>query len=292
MFMGDIGVLGCLSQYLVDSFYARISYQIEKLEILKRKMKLIIDIGNSDIVFGIYKEEEWQYIWRTPSDLRRSLNGFKTYLLEQFRKNKIDKKQIEKVVLSSVVPKLTPVISNLLHTLFYNKLLVVNPLIYSQLNIKIVRNPNEIGTDLVANAVAGFHYAKVACIVVDFGTALTFTSISNNGEIQGVAIAPGIKTAMKALAANAAQLPEIPLELPKSVIGKDTIHAIQAGILWGYVGLVKGILKQTKLELGENCKVIATGGLSHVLAPLEKEFDFRDKNLTLNGLRLIGDFII
>ena len=254
-------------------------------------MKLIIDIGNSDIVFGIYQNEEWQYIWRTSSDLKKSLNEFKAYFVSTFQKNEIDLKAVERVVLSSVVPKLTPVISNLMHTFFGDKLLVVNSLIYSQLNIRVVRNPNEIGTDLVANAVAGFHYAKTACIVVDFGTALTFISISDNGEIQGVAIAPGIKTAMKALAANAAQLPEIPLELPKSAIGKDTIHAIQAGILWGYVGLVKGILEQTKLELGEHCKVIATGGLSHVLTPLETEFDFIDKRLTLNGLRLIGCFV-
>jgi type III pantothenate kinase len=255
-------------------------------------MKLIIDIGNSDIVFGIYHDEEWQHIWRIPSDLKKKLNDFKVSFLEQLHNRKIDENQIKKVVLSSVVPKLTPIISNFLHTLFGDNLLVVNPMIYSQLNIKIVRNENEIGTDLVANAVAGFHFAKAACIIVDFGTALTFTSIANDGEIQGVAIAPGIKTAMKALAGNAAQLPEIPLKLPDSVIGKDTIHAIQVGILWGYVGLVKGILEQTKLELGGQVKVIATGGLVHILTPLEKEFDFIDKSLTLNGLRLIGDFVV
>lgn len=253
-------------------------------------MKLITDIGNSDIVFGLYKNESWQYIWRTPSDLNKSLKAFKSFLVTAFRENNIDINAVENVVLSSVVPKLSPVISNMLESLFVGKVVVVNPLIYQYLNVKIA-NPNEIGTDLVANAVAGYDYAKAACIVVDFGTALTFTSIANNGEIKGVAIAPGIKTAMKALASNTAQLPEIPLELPNSAIGKNTIHAIQAGILWGYVGLVKGILEQTKLELGD-CKVIATGGLSHVLTPLNKVFDFIDKQLTLNGLRLIGETVI
>jgi type III pantothenate kinase len=252
-------------------------------------MKLITDIGNSDIVFGIYENDKWQYIWRTPSDLKKSLNRFKTFLMNQFRENEIDLKMIKSVVLSSVVPKLTPIISSLFHSLFGDNLLVVNPMIYPNLTIKIVRNQNEIGTDLVANAVAGYHFAKAACIIVDFGTALTFTSIADDGEIRGVAIAPGIKTAMRALAANAAQLPEIPLKLPDSVIGKDTVHAIQAGILWGYVGLIKGILEQTKLELGGQVKVIATGGLSHILTPLKKEFDFIDKSLTLNGLRLIGE---
>lgn len=255
-------------------------------------MKLITDIGNSDIVFGIYKNEEWQYIWRTPSDLKMGLNGFKTFLKNRFQENEIKIQMIESVVLSSVVPKLTPVISSLFYSLFGENVLVISPMIYPKLNIKIIRNQNEIGTDLVANAVAGFHYAKAACIVIDFGTALTFTSINDNGEIQGVAIAPGIKTAMKALAANAAQLPEIPLEFPDSAIGKNTIHAIQAGILWGYVGLVKGILEQTKLELGGQVKVIATGGLSHILTPLAKEFDFIDKTLTLNGLRLIEALVL
>lgn len=252
-------------------------------------MILVTDIGNSDIVFGLYQNEEWQYIWRTPSNFNKGLKAFQSFLTATFLEHNININTVEKVILSSVVPKLSPVISNMLQTVFNMNIVVVNPLIYSKLDIKI-KNPNEIGTDLVANAVAGYAYAKTACIVVDFGTALTFTSIANDGAIKGVAIAPGIKTAMKALAANAAQLPEIPLELPSSAIGINTIHAIQAGILWGYVGLVRGILEQTKLELG-TCRVVATGGLSHILTPLENEFDFIDKQLTLNGLRLIGEVV-
>ncbi len=253
-------------------------------------MQLITDIGNSDIVFGIYENEQWQHIWRTPSGRNRPQSDFKKFILTMLSQNNIPVESITSVVLSSVVPKLSSVISNLLKSVFQKKVLVVNPSIYHQLNIKITTNENEIGTDLVANAVAGFHFAKAACIVVDFGTALTFTSIDKDGYIQGVAIAPGIKTAMKALASNAAQLPEIPLELPASAIGKDTVHAIQAGILYGYIGLVKGVLEQTKQELG-TCKVIATGGLSHVLKPLQSEFDMIDKSLTMNGLRLIGEMV-
>lgn len=253
-------------------------------------MQLIIDIGNSDIVFGIYQKEECKYIFRTSSAIHQPQIEYKNFLIDKFLNYNLSLKSINLVVLSSVVPKLLPVLSNLLKSIFDKKVLVVSPSIYHQLNIKITTNNNEIGTDLVANAVAGYDYAKSACIVVDFGTALTFTSIDNEGFIKGVAIAPGIKTAMKALASNAAQLPEIPLELPQSVIGKDTIHAIQAGILYGYIGLVQGILNQTKAELGR-CKVIATGGLSHVLTPLKSEFDVFNKSLTLNGLRLIGEMV-
>lgn len=259
--------------------------------LLKQKvMQLIADIGNSDIVFGIYKNDEWKYLWRTTSDSERSSDDFKLFLLSMLSQNNIPVESAKSIVLSSVVPLLTPVILEVLVSVFNQQVVVVNSSIYSKLNITITTNKNEIGTDLVANAVAGYDDAKGACIVVDFGTALTFTSIDEDGYIQGVAIAPGIKTAVKALASNAAQLPEIPLELPKSAIGKNTIHAIQAGILYGYIGLVRGLLHQIKSELGE-CKVIATGGLSHVLIPLQSEFDLIDKSLTINGLRLIGEIV-
>lgn len=253
-------------------------------------MQLITDIGNSDIVFGIYDESKWQLVWRITSKGNRSQEELKNEILRTLAANNIDILSIKKVTLSSVVPKLTPVITNLLKSLFQHKVLVINPSIYHKLNVKITTNINEIGTDLIANAVAGFHLSKSACIIVDFGTALTFTSVDSKGFIQGVAIAPGIKTAMKSLASNAAQLPEIPLELPQSAIGKDTIHAIQSGILYGYIGLVRGILEQTKKELG-TCKVIATGGLSHILTSLSYEFDTVDKMLTMNGLRLISEMI-
>ncbi|MFK7947634.1 MAG: type III pantothenate kinase [Saprospiraceae bacterium] len=253
-------------------------------------MQVITDIGNSDVVFGIYDNDEWKYLWRTASDRERSADDFKSFFSGMLSQNDIGVESVDSVVLSSVVPSLTPVILEMLASLFDKKIVVVNASIYSKINVKITTNENEIGTDLVANAVAGYNFAKGACIIVDFGTALTFTSINNDGYIQGVAIAPGIKTAMKALASNAAQLPEIPLELPKSVIGKDTIHAIQAGILHGYIGLVRGILNQTKSELGE-CKIVATGGLSHILKPLHSAFDLIDKSLTINGLRLIGEMI-
>jgi type III pantothenate kinase len=120
--------------------------------------------------------------------------------------------------------------------------------------------------------------------VVDFGTALTFTTVSHEGFVQGVAIAPGIKTAMKALSSNTAQLPEIPLELPESALGQNTTHALQAGILWGYVGIVKQLLSKIRSEVGEHYMAVATGGLSFVMHPLKDVFFQIDRDLTLNGL--------
>ena len=166
---------------------------------------------------------------------------------------------------------------------------MVGPDIYSGLEIAI-DHPHEIGADLIANAVAAHaRYPQKNCIVVDFGTALTFTTVSASGQILGVAILPGLKTAVKALFTDTAQLPEVPLKLPDSAIGKNTVHAIQAGILLGYEGLVKSMIRRIEAELGGDCVAVATGGLSSIIATLEGEFVEIDRSLTLNGLRLIGE---
>ena len=149
------------------------------------------------------------------------------------------------------------------------------------------QNPYEIGTDLLANAVAAKELHGGDTIVVDFGTALTFTVVDKDGLILGVNIAPGLKTAIKALVGQTAQLPEVPLELPESVLGKNTIHAIQNGVLWGYISMVEGMLDRIQKELGREVKVVATGGLSSILTPLHDRFDKVDRHLTLEGLRII-----
>jgi len=257
-------------------------------------MQLYIDIGNTNIVLGFRENDEWYQIHRISSGEESAfIEGSIEMVTRKFAQLRFS--EIISITVSSVVPRLTTVIRKILKKFFpaYNakKFLLVNPKIYNKLNVTITTNKSEIGTDLVANAVAGFEYAKSACIVVDFGTALTFTIIDNYGNIQGVNIAPGIKTAMKALIGSTAQLSEIPLELPDSIIGKNTVHAIQSGMLYGYVGLVKGMLEGIKQELNQDCKVIATGGLSNVLEPLNDEFDLIDMQLTLNGLVLIENLV-
>lgn len=249
-------------------------------------MFLAIDIGNTDTVIAVYSNQEWTHIWRTPSDRSYTAKDYETFIETQFKTNNISPKKLVNIGLSSVVPVLTPLIQTALAALFDAKVVTLNADIYPKIGLKVL-NPTRIGTDLVCNAMSAYHRFQTTCLAIDFGTALTVTTISATGEILGVAIAPGIKTAMKALSSNAAQLPDIPLELPDSVIGKNTVHAMQAGILWGYVGLVNGLIDRTVEELNEPCKIAATGGLSFLLTPLHKRFDILDRELTLDGLRLI-----
>lgn len=248
-------------------------------------MILTVDIGNSDIVFGIWKDEAWKYQWRHPSAGFASAGEVFTDLC---RSNQVDPLSFDRIILSSVVPRATGDVRAALEKITAKPIMVMSPGLYTELEMDI-DNPEEIGSDLVANAVAGWDRFGQAAVVVDFGTALTFTTISGKGKILGVAIAPGIHTAMRALFLNTAQLPEIPLELPESAIGKNTTHALQAGILIGYVGLVKEVLDRTRKELGTEVKVVATGGLSSVLTPLRSCFDEIDPYLTLNGLRIISE---
>jgi type III pantothenate kinase len=252
-------------------------------------MLLAIDIGNSNIVFGIYKDGKWTSIWRTLTFAQKNSLDYEVILRNYFLESDLDIDEIGKVVLSSVVPSLTGVLrATVLH--FCGKdAIILGAETYPALKIGI-NNPYEIGADLVANAVAAVHrFPDAHCIVVDFGTALTFTTISKHREILGVAIAPGLQTAIRSLAQNTAKLPEVPLEMPASAIGKNTIHAIQAGVLMGYVGLVSFMIEQIEGELGEKCKVVATGGLSSILQPLQAYFDQIDVLLTLDGLRIVGE---
>lgn len=250
-------------------------------------MLLAIDIGNTDIVFAINSNDQWIHHWREKSDTSHHPGSFALNLKNYFLENDLRTGEVKTVVLSSVVPDLTSVIQSTVMMVFDLQPLVVAPGIYGQLTIK-TSNPLEIGSDLVANAAAAYAKTKDYCIVVDFGTALTFTTISDQGRILGVAIAPGLKTAMKSLSGNTAQLPEIPLELPDSVLGKNTVHAMQAGILHGYVGLVKSMIDNIRNEVEQPCKVIATGGLSAVLTPLHAHFDEINPLLTLDGLKVIA----
>lgn len=257
-------------------------------------MLLAIDIGNSNIVFGLFFEEKWQHQWRIQTAIKNHLVDEKAAIYDQFLKQGLAVNEVEKVIISSVVPTRTASLINILENLFTNKISVINESAYSNLPLTIL-NPKEIGTDLVANAVAGYtRYHGNACTIVDFGTALTHTTISAQGEILGVTIAPGLKTSIRSLFLNTAQLPDVPLTYPDSALGLNTNHAIQSGVLIGYTGMVKFMIEQIKSELKTkgitNHFVIATGGLSSVLPPLKKIFDDIDPMLTLDGIRLISDY--
>jgi len=249
-------------------------------------MILAIDIGNSNIVFGLYNHNEWTHQWREKTKLDYSSIFYALSIQNYLIENNFDVGNIENIIISSVVPDLTVTLSNTSKKLFQISPFIIDAESFIKLGINIEK-PLEIGSDLVANAVAAYDRFKDYAIAVDFGTALTFTTVDNKGNILGVSIAPGLKTAINSLTDKTAKLPPVPLEMPATVIGKNTIHAIQAGTLMGYYGLAEKVISLINNEIGVKCKVIATGGLSSVIEPLNESFDIIDKNLTLEGMRMI-----
>lgn len=253
-------------------------------------MLLAIDIGNTDIVFGIHDTISWIHQFRLSSSLSHRASDYEAQLRIRFLENSLKIGDIEKAIISCVVPDQRIVLKDMVKQMFGIDPMMVGVEMYDKLKMEIP-SPYEIGTDLVCNATYAYYTYKRTCVIVDFGTALTFTVITGEGKILGVSIAPGLKTAVKALFSNTAQLPEVPLVMPYSAIGRNTVHAIQAGILWGYVGMVREMIYQIKKEVGQDCMVLATGGLSSILTPLQNDFDEVDKALTLNGLKIISELI-
>jgi len=253
-------------------------------------MLLAFDIGNSDITVGLWKDNAWKYVWRISSrpDLPELFYGIK--IRDYFFESRTEVSEVRTIVLSSVVPAMTEKIKSVSRTLFEKEPIVLGPKVYESLPMNIL-NPFEIGSDLVANAAGAYYKFKQTCIVVDFGTALTFTTVSGEGKILGVSIAPGLKTAIKSLSQNTAKLFDVPLEIPASSLGKNTVTAIQSGILFGYEGLVRNVVTKIREELKTECPVIATGGLSSVITPLTSFFHAIEPNLTLDGLRIIGELV-
>jgi type III pantothenate kinase len=243
-------------------------------------MLLAIDIGNTDIVFGIHDSVSWIHQFRISSSLSHRSSDYEAQLRIRFLENSLKISDIDKAIISCVVPDQKAILKEMVQQMFGLDPVMVGVEMYDKLKMKIP-SPYEIGTDLVCNAVYAYYTHKRNCIIVDFGTALTYTVVSKKG----------LKTAVKALFSNTAQLPEVPLVMPDSAIGKNTVHAIQAGVLWGYVGMVREMIAQIKKEVGQDCMVLATGGLSSILTPLQEEFNEVDKALTLNGLKIISEMV-
>ncbi len=254
-------------------------------------MLLAIDIGNTNIVFGVFDKGEWQNHWRIQTDPLKTADEYEVIFRSLLTAGKICRTEIKKIILSSVVPSLVYPFKEMLEGLFDGaETNTVNPEIYDRFPVKIL-NPYQIGADLVANAVGAFQKYGNNTMIIDFGTALTFTTIGNNAAIEGVAIAPGLRTAVGALAGKTAQLPQIHLTPPPSVLGENTVHAIQAGVVYGFAGLVDSIIERTQQELQKKLTVIATGGLSAIVAPLTKHIKTIEPMLTLDGLQWINSFI-
>ncbi len=258
-------------------------------------MILVLDIGNSDITMGLWDGSQWKHTWRIPSRTHQPELFYGVKMRDYFFEANIAVSKVEKIVLSSVVPGLTEKIHKVIRTLFEKEPLVLGPAVYEDLPIQVL-NPYEIGSDLVANAMGAYMKMKSTCIVADFGTALTFTTIGASpdlastkpGKILGVSIVPGLRTAIKSLSQNTAKLFDVPLETPTSALGKSTITAIQSGLVIGYDGLVRSMVTAIRKELNEECPAIATGGLSFVITSLKGFFVSIEPNLTLDGLREIA----
>jgi type III pantothenate kinase len=250
-------------------------------------MILTIDIGNTNIVFGVADQNSWLKIWRIQTDLLKTADEYEVIFRSLFTSSAINESEISRTVLSSVVPSLIRPFREMLGHLLDHMPFLVEPSVYNKLPIEIL-SPDEIGTDIVADATAAFIRYGGPCMVIDFGTALTFTTISGSGKILGVAIAPGLLTALKSLTGNTAQLRDVQLVAPPSVLGDNTIHAIQSGIVLGFAGLVDSMVDRAESELSCRLNVIATGGLSSVLQNISTKIRVIDENLTLDGLRYMA----
>jgi len=252
-------------------------------------MLLAFDVGNSDITMGLWRDNAWQ-VWRIPSRIDQPELYYGIKVRDYFLEASLPIEKVGVIVISSVVPGLTDKIKNVVRSLFHREPIILGPGVYERLPLEVL-NPYEIGSDLVANAVAAYFQLKQTCIVVDFGTALTFTTISGEGKILGVSIVPGLRTAIRALSQNTAKLFDVPLEMPTSSLGRNTVSAIQSGIVIGYEGLVKHLIHTIRAELNTECPAIATGGLSFVITSLKGFFQIVDPHLTLDGLRIIGELV-
>lgn len=259
-------------------------------------MLLVIDIGNTNIVAALFRGDELIEIGRIFTDSHRTGDEYGIIFRSLLRDIGVQQGEIDSATISSVVPALIGPFVNMTKKLTGRKPLLVNPAIYGKLPVKAPEaRVHEIGTDLVCNAVAAYTRFKGACIIVDFGTALTFTAVGKAGDILGCAFAPGLGTAVRALSSDTAQLSVVPLQAPDSSLGGNTVHAIQAGIVLGYKGLVEFLLSEMKKDMEgvegtprDDISVIATGGLNSVLQPITDVFQYVDKQLILRGLKIIS----
>ena len=252
-------------------------------------MLLVIDVGNTNICGGVYRDGALLHSLRIHTVPKKTEDEYASIFKAILADRGVSPASIDRVVLSSVVPALTGSIEEMCRHLFGSSPLILGPEVYARLPITVPK-PREIGADLVADALAAWRKTGGACIVVDFGTALTFTCVGRENAILGVSIAPGLGTAVSALSRDTAQLPYVQLAAPESVIGTDTIMSIQAGVVHGYVGLVEHLVTKMKGEIGGKVSVIATGGLCRIIARLSSVFDEVDPDLTLNGLALIAEY--
>jgi type III pantothenate kinase len=251
-------------------------------------MLLAIDAGNTNTVFAVFERGRPPRQWRMATDARRTADEYGVWLLQLLAREKIDPAVIKAAIMSCVVPQATFALRMLARNYFHTELLIVGePDVDLGIEAKMER-PREVGADRLVNAVAAWHKYKESLIIVDFGTATTFDVVDGGGAYIGGVIAPGVNLSLEALHRAAAKLPNVAIERPPAVIGKDTISAMQSGIYFGYVSLIEGIVARIREEYGKSeMRVIATGGLAPLFARATGAITALEPDLIIDGLRLI-----
>jgi type III pantothenate kinase len=251
-------------------------------------MLLAIDVGNTNIVYGLFDGARLVHQFRVESARGRTADEYAVQLRALLDMRGIVPSTVEAAIIACVVPALNAPMLELVDRAFGRQAMVVGPGIRTGMAI-LIENPREVGADRIADAVAGYDRAKGGVIVVDFGTSTNFDCVTPKGEYLGGVLAPGLQISADALFSRAAKLPRVEIARPPRVVGRNTVHAMQSGIVYGYVGLVDGIVERVQAELGYPCSVIATGGLSSLIAPLSRTIGETDEHLTLTGLRLLHE---
>ena len=250
-------------------------------------MILVIDVGNTHIVLGVYEKNELLANWRLSTDKERTADELGMFLRSLFEHAGLTPHKLEAVVVASVVPPIMYTLEHAIRKYFKLEPMIIGPGTKTGINIRY-QNPKEVGADKIVNAVAGYELYGGPLVIVDLGTATTFCAVSPKGEYLGGVICPGIKISLEALFQKAAKLPRIDLVKPDSVIGKNSESSMQSGIFYGYIGQVDYIVKRIKQEMQEDSvKVIATGGLARFISEESRTINHVNPTLTLEGIRIV-----
>ena len=250
-------------------------------------MLLVVDVGNTNINFGVYKEEELLVKFKVMSKMSRTSDEFGVNICKLLELNEIDREKIDSCIIVSVVPNVMNALTNAIERYIKCKPLIVGPGVKTGIKV-ITENPKEVGADRIVDAVAAYELYGGPVLVLDFGTATTYDYVTDKGEFAAGITAPGIKISAKALWEDAAKLPEIEIKKPASILAQETISSMQAGLVYGQIGQTEYIINKVKEETGvKDMRVIATGGLGKIISDETNMIDVYDNNLTLKGLKLI-----